>query len=168
MAKSGFIALASLDLENLFKMQNLRRADHVPNRIGLQIVDAIIKSREIYRCVIETAVAFANDARFIGQLGNITKENNHRALADFSNAGFEQALDHAGESIVVKTFTTLDVVMDIEQFVNVVEILHLERDAFVPDIDVFLIARLQLYQFLTTGFADSQFFCRSFICLLVN
>ena len=112
------------DLENLFKMQNLRRTDHVPNLSGFQIVDAIINCREICRCVIEPAVALADDARFVGQLGNIAKENDDRAFADFSNAGFEQTLNHAGQAIVVKTFAALDVVMDIEQFVNVVEFLH--------------------------------------------
>ena len=34
--------------------------------------------------------------------------------------------------------------MNIEHFEHVLEILHRKRDAFVPDVDVFLVAGLQL------------------------
>ena len=168
MTQISRVTFAPRDLENLFEMQNLRRADHVPNRIGFQIVDAIIDCGEVRRCVIKSAIPLANDERFIGQLRIIAEENDYRAFADLSYTGFEQAFDHAGQPSVVKTFAALEVVMDVEQFVNVLEILHRKRDALVPDVGVFLVAGLQLHQLLATGFADLRIAVRSFVCLLVN
>ena len=118
------VTFASRDLENLFEMQNLRRADHVPNCVRFQIVDPIIDCGDIGGGVIEAAVPFSNDQRFIGQFGIVAKENDYRAFADFGDTGFEQAFDHTGRPIVVKTFAALNVVMNIEQFVNMLEILH--------------------------------------------
>ena len=105
---------------------------------------------------------------FSASSGISRKKTTHRAFADFCHAGFEQTLDHSRQAIVVKTLAALDVVMDIEHLVNVFELLHRKRDAFVPDIDVFRVARLQLHQFLATCFAHLRILCRSFICFLVN
>ena len=58
--------------------------------------------------------------------------------------------------------------MDIEQFVHVVEILHRKRHALIPDVDVFLVARLQLHQFLAARFTNLRIACRSFVCFFVN
>ena len=124
MAQINRVTFAPGNLENLLKMQNLRRADHVPDRIGFQIVDAIIDRSEIGSGVIKSAVSLANDERFIGQLGVIAKEHDNRAFANLGDAGFEQAFHRARQAIVVKTFAALDVVVGIEQFVNVLEVLH--------------------------------------------
>ena len=168
VAQIGLVTFALRDRENLFEMQNLRRTDHIPNRIGFQFVDAIIDRGDVCRCIIESAVPLANDERFIGELGIIAEENDNRALADLGDAGFKQALDHTGQPIVVKAFAALDVVVDVEQFVNVLEILHRERHAFIPDVDVFLVARLQLDQLLAARLANLRIICRSLVCLLVN
>ena len=82
VAEVRFAAFATRDFENLFKMQSLRRADYVPNRVALQFVDSIINRRNVARGVIESAVALANDGGLVRQLGNIAKENYDRAFAD--------------------------------------------------------------------------------------
>ena len=114
VAKIGLVTLSPCNLENLFEMQGLRSADHVPNAVPFQIVEAIVDCRDVGRGVIESAVAFANDAWFVGQFRDIAKKNDNRALADFGNPGFEQPFDNVRESIVVETFAALDVVMNIE------------------------------------------------------
>src|SRR5678815_3911337 len=149
-------------------MQGLRGADHVPNTVRFQIVEAIIDCRDIGGGVIKSAVAFADDAWLVGQLRDIAKENDNRALAHLSNSGFEQAFDYAWEPVVIKAFAALDVVMNIEQFVYVLEVLHGEGDAFVPDVDVFLVASLQFYQLLATGFPNLRIAGRQRVRLLVN
>src|SRR4029077_4079002 len=111
----------------------LRSTDHVPNAVRFQVVEAIIDGRDVGGGVIEPAVAFADDAWLVSQLRNIAKENDNGAFADLSNPGFEQAFDYAWEAVVVKTFAALNVVMNIEQFVHVLEFLHGKGDAFVPD-----------------------------------
>ena len=124
MAEIRPVTLAPRNLENLLKVQGLRCTDHVPNGIRFQIVDAIVNRGEICRRVIKSAIPFANDAWFIGQFGIIAEEDNHRVLADFGNARFEQAFDHAGQAIVVKTFAALEVITNAEPLVDVLEILH--------------------------------------------
>src|SRR5437763_5967065 len=42
--------------------------------------------------------------------------------------------------------------MNVEQIINVLEILHRKRNALVPDIEIFLVATLELYQFLAASF----------------
>src|SRR2546423_1667392 len=149
-------------------MQDLRGSHHVPDTLRFQIVEAIIDCRDIAGGVIKSAVAFANDAWFIRQLRDIAKENDNRALADLGNSGLEQAFDYAWELVVVKAFAALDVVMNIEQFVHVLEVLHGEGDAFVPDVDVFLVACLQFYQLLATGFPNLGIAGRQRVGFLVN
>src|SRR6266498_2054790 len=168
VAKIRLITLSPGNLENLFEMQDLRGANHVPNGVGFQIVQAIIDSRDIGGGVIKSAVAFANDARLISQLWNIAKENDNRAVADLSNAGLEQTFDYVREPVIVKTFTALDVVMNIEHFIHMLEVLHGEGDAFVPDVDIFLVAGLQFYQLLATGFPNLGIAGRQRVRLLVN
>ena len=58
--------------------------------------------------------------------------------------------------------------MNIQQLVHVLEVLHGKSNAFVPNIDVFLVAGLQFYQFLATGFSDLRIAGRQCVCLLVN
>ena len=58
--------------------------------------------------------------------------------------------------------------MDVEQFVNVLEILHREGDTLVPNIEVLSVAGLQLDQFLAARFPDLRIACRSLVRLLVN
>src|SRR4029077_12436325 len=149
-------------------MQRLRGADHVPNTVRFQIVEAIIDCRDIGGGVVKSAVAFPDDAWLVPQLRDIAKENDNRALADLSNSGCEQAFDYAWEPVVVKAFAALDVVMNIEEFVHALEVLHGEGDAFVPDVDVFLVACLQFYQFLATGFPNPGIAGRQRVRLLVN
>src|SRR5439155_11863314 len=122
------------DRENLFEVQCLRRANDVPDRVRFQLVDTIIDRGEIGRSVIKSAVPFANDQRLISQLGIIAEEDDYRAFADFRYPGLEQAMYHAGQPIVVKTFAALQVVIHVEQPVNALEILHRKRHAFVPNI----------------------------------
>ena len=88
-----------------------------------------------------------------GQLGNVAEENADRALADFRDAGLEQPVDHRRQPIVVETFPALNVVMDVENFVGGFEFLHRKRDAFIPDAQVFLVAGLQLDEFVAAGLA---------------
>src|SRR6266496_1934201 len=168
VAQISRVTFASRDLENLFEMQDLRRANYVPNRVGFQIVHPVIDCCEIRRGIIKAAVPFPDDQRFIGQFGIFSKENNNGALADLSNARFKQAFDHAEQAIVVKTFAALDVVMDIQQLVNALEILHGEGDTFVPDVEIFLVARLEFYQLLAAGFANSRVLGCSLVRFLVN
>ena len=58
--------------------------------------------------------------------------------------------------------------MNVEQLVNVLEILHRERDALVPDIGVFFIAGLKFDQLLATGVTHRRIGCRSCVCLFIN
>ena len=168
MAQIGGVTFSPGDRENLFEMQCLRRANDVPNRVGFQLVDTIIDRGDIGRSVIESAVPFANDQRLISQLGIIVEEHDHGAFANFGYPGLEQAIYDAGQPIVVKTFAALKVVVNVEQPVNALEILHRKRDAFVPNICVFLVAGLQFYQFLAAGFTHFRVLARSFVCFLVN
>ena len=48
------------------------------------------------------------------------------------------------------------------------EVLHGEGDAFVPDVDVFLVACLQFYQLLATGFPDLGIAGRQRVGFFVN
>src|SRR5207245_8507182 len=94
MAKIGFVTFTARDLENLPEMQYLRRARHNPDRVRFQIVDAIVNRRDVGGGVIETAVALANDAGLVRQLGNIAEENAHRAYAYFRETRLEQSINH--------------------------------------------------------------------------
>jgi len=58
--------------------------------------------------------------------------------------------------------------MDVEQLINVLEILHRERYALVPDVEVLPVAGLQLDQFLATRFADLRIARRSLVRFFVN
>src|SRR5438067_402901 len=80
--------------ENLFKMQGLWGADHVPDAVRFQSLEAIIDCRDVGGGIIKTAIAFANDAWLIRQLRDIAKENNNGALADLGNAGLEQTFNY--------------------------------------------------------------------------
>ena len=133
VAKIRGTALAPRNLENLLEMQGLRRADDIPERIPLQLVDAIVDGGDVGRRVIEAAVAFPHDAGPLGQLGNVAEKNADRAFADFRDAGLEQPVHHRRQPIVVETFPALDVVVDVENFVDGFEFLLRERDAFIPD-----------------------------------
>ena len=164
----GLVSFPASDLEYLFKMQSLWRANHVPNCVALQFGDSIINRRDVAGGVIESAVALANDARLVRQLGNITKENDDRAFANLGDAGLKQPLDDAGQAIVVKAFATLDVVMNVEELVNVLEILHRERDALVPDVSVFFVAGLELDQFLAARISHRRIGCRSCVGFFIN
>ena len=113
MKVSG-VTFSPSNRENLFEVQNLGRAHYVPDGIGLQIIDAVINRCHIGGGVIVTAIAFANDARFICQLGNIAEENADRALAHFSQPAFEQTLNHSRQPVVIKTFAADDIIMDVE------------------------------------------------------
>src|SRR5262249_59880524 len=99
-------------------MQSLRCADHVPNCVGFQIVDAIIDSRDICRRIIKSAVPFANDERLVSHFWIIPEEHDYGTFADLGYSGLEQAIYHGGQPIVIKTFAALEVVVDVEQFVN--------------------------------------------------
>ena len=159
MAQIGGVTFSPGDRENLFEMQCLRRANDIPDRVRFQLVDPIIDRGDIGCSVIESAVPFANDQRLISQLGIIAEEHDHGAFADLRYPGFEQTIYHAGQPIVVKTFAALEVVMNVEQFVNALEILHRKRDAFVPNIRVFFVAGLQFHQFLATRFTHFRIVC---------
>ena len=134
-------------------MQLLRRAGLDPDRVRAQVAHPVIDRRDVGRGVIETAVAFLNDAGPLRQLGDVAEENADRAFADFREAGLAQPLDHAGQAIVVETFPALDVVVDVEDFVGGFEFLHRKRDALVPDAQVFLVAGLQPNEFAAAGVA---------------
>ena len=99
--------------------------------------------------------------------GMSRKKTHDRAFADLGDAGFEQAIDHAGQPIVVETFAALDVVMNVEKLIGALEFLHRKRDAFLPDGEVFLVAGLQFHQFLAAGFAHRRIavVARSFVSL---
>src|SRR5215469_1093037 len=98
----------------------------------------------------------------------MTEEHDYGAFADLSDAGFEQAIYHVGQPIVIKTFATLEVITDVEHFVNTLEILHRKRNAFVPDVRGLLVTGLQLHQFLAAGFANLRVSTCEFVCFLVN
>src|ERR1051325_8127569 len=142
------MAFAPRDFENLFEVQGLRRADDVPKRVAFQIVDSILNRGDVACRVIESAIALSNNRRLVRQLRDVAKENDDRAFANFGDLGLQQSLDYASQLVVVKTFTALDVVVNVEQIVDMFEILHRKRDALVPDIGVFLVARLKLHQLL--------------------
>ena len=124
MAQIGGVTFSPGDRKNLFKMQCLRRANDVPDRVRFQLVDTIINRGDVGGSVIESAVPFANDQRLISQLRIIAEEHDYGAFADLSYPGLEQAIYDAGQPVVVKTFAALKVVADIEQPVNALEILH--------------------------------------------
>src|SRR5205807_10194487 len=94
--------------------------------------------------VIESAVTLTDDARLVCQLRNVAEEDNRRAFADLRNFRSEQAIDHASQSVIIKTFAALDVVLNIEQFINVLEILHRKRNALVPNVGILFVAGLKL------------------------
>src|SRR5262249_47254649 len=114
MAEIGPVSFASCNLENLFEVQRLRRADNVPKSVALQVIDPIINCRNVAGRVIESAVALANDCGLVRQFRNIPKENTDRALADLSQSFFEQAVNHARQPLVIKTFAADNVVMNVE------------------------------------------------------
>src|SRR4029077_5330025 len=124
------------------EMEWLRLANDVPDRVGFQLVDTIINRGDIGRSVIESAVPFADDQRLINQRGIIVEEHHHGAFAELGYPGFEQASYHAGQPVVIKTFPTLQVVTNVEQPVDALEVLTRKRNAFVPNICVFLVAGL--------------------------
>ena len=123
---------------------------------AFKILDAVIDRRDIGGRVIEATIALANDARLVRQFGNVAEENANRAFADLGDFRFQQPLDHRGQTIVVKAFAALDVVMDVENLVGRFEFLHRERDAFIPDAQIFLVAGLQLDQFVATCVAHRR------------
>src|SRR6266404_3894662 len=168
MAKSGFMTFAARDFKNLPEMQNLRRTRHNPDRVRFQIVDAIVNRRDVGSGVIETAVTLANDAGLVRQLGNITEENADCAFADFRETRLEQSIGHLSQPIVIKTFPVLDVVMNVEQCISTLEVMHRQVDALFPNRQILRIARLQLDQFLPAGFANGRIDCRFFVGLFVN
>src|SRR5438552_917880 len=103
-------------------MQSLRRADHIPNGICLQIVDSVINRRDIGGRVVKPTIALANDNGLVCKLRYISKENADCAFADLCNFRFEQTIDHTRQAIVVETFAALDVVMDVEKLIGALEL----------------------------------------------
>ena len=96
MTQVGGVTFASSDGENLSEMQALRRAHHVPNRIGFQFVDAIIDGGEIGRGIIEAAIPLTNDQGLIREFWIVAEENYYRSFADLGYASLEQPVYHAG------------------------------------------------------------------------
>ena len=168
MAKIRLVPFPTRNFENLFEMQNLRRAGHDPDRVRFQIVNPVIDRREISGGVIVAAIAFANDARLVRQLGNVAKENANGAFADFRNAGLEQPLHHTGQSFVVKTLAALDVVMNIEKLVCALEFLPRQIDRLFPDGVIFRVTRLQFHQFLPARLAGGRIGRGAFIGFFIN
>src|SRR5512133_1629028 len=113
VAQIGGVTFSPGDRENLLKMQCLRRANDVPDRVRFQLVDTIIDRGEIGRCVIESAVPFANDQGLVSQLQIIVEKHDYGAFADLGYSDLEQAIYHAGQPIVVKAFAALQVVADV-------------------------------------------------------
>src|SRR5205085_10461944 len=72
------------------------------------------------------------------------------------------------ESIVVKTLAALEVIMNVEQFVDLLEIPHRKRNALVPNRRVLFVAGLKLYQLLAARFAHREVRRRSCVRLFVN
>src|SRR5437660_2915005 len=168
MAKIGFVTFATRDFKNLPEMQNLRCTRHNPDRVRFQIVDAIVNRRDVGGGVIETAVALANDAGLVRQLGNIAEENAHRAFAYFRETRLEQSINHFSQPIVIKTFPALDVVMNVEQRISILKVLNRQIDALFPNRQILRIARLQLDQLLPAGLAHGRIYCRSLDGLFVS
>ena len=123
MVKVGCVTLAARDRDDLFEVQDLRRADDQPNRVRFQILDSIIHRREIGGRIIETPIAFANDGWPFRQLGNVGEKNANRAFADLGDFRFKQAFHHRGEAVVVEAFASLNVVMNIQNPIRPFEFL---------------------------------------------
>ena len=149
MAKVGRVTFAARDRDDLFEVQDLRRADDQPDRVCFQILDSIIHRRDIGGGIIEAAIALANDGRLFRQLGNVGEENANRAFADLGDFRFEQALDHRGQPVVVETFAALDVVMNVEHLIGALEFLHGKVDRLFPDREILRVAGLEFDQFLS-------------------
>ena len=88
MAKIRAISLPLRDFKNLPEVQLLRRPGHDPDRVSVQILDAVINGGDVRGGVIVSAVPFANDAWFVREIGNIAEENADCALADFGQTSF--------------------------------------------------------------------------------
>ena len=58
--------------------------------------------------------------------------------------------------------------MNVEQFINMLEILHRKRDALVPNVRVLFVAGLKFDQFPTTSFAHRRIRHRSCVCFFVG
>jgi len=80
VAEIGLVPFASCNLENLFEVQRLWRADNVPKSVALQFIDSIINCRNVAGRVIESAVALANDRGLVRQFRNVAKKKRRPRL----------------------------------------------------------------------------------------
>src|SRR5207302_3775621 len=85
MAEIDFVTFASRDLEDLFEMQRLRCADHIPERVALQFIDSILDRRDIAGRVIESAVTLTDYARLVCMFRTVSADDNRRSFAALSN-----------------------------------------------------------------------------------
>ena len=168
VAEVGRVTLAARDRDDLFEVQDLRRADDQPNRICFQIPDSIIHRRDVGGRIIETAIPFANNGRLFGQLRDVAEENADRAFAHLGDSRFEQTLDHRGQPVVVETFPPLDVVMNVQHLIGVVEFFHRKVDRLFPNREILRVAGLEFDQFLADRLSYFEVACRFFIGLLVD
>jgi hypothetical protein len=61
MLKVDRVPQAAGQTEQLFKVKLLRRADDVPDRICVPLVDAVLDCRDIRRRIPKPAIGFPND-----------------------------------------------------------------------------------------------------------
>src|SRR5947208_2114111 len=96
------------------------------------------------------------------------EEDDYSAITKFRYPGLEQAIYDSGQSIVVKTFAALQIIMHTEQPIHMLEVLHRKRHTLSPNTGVLVVARLKFHQFLPAGFTHVRIPARSFVCFLVN
>ena len=143
------VAQAAHDGVELLEMQRLRRADHVPERPGLKLIDPLFVSGEVGRGVVEGAVALADDRGTVGQFRVIREEDDDCPFAGFRDPRLLQLLDHGASWRLKKTLAELVVEPDIQPRVDLVQFGAGEIDAALPDRGVFRVPGLELDQFVT-------------------
>ena len=140
--------------KNLLEVQCLRRADHIPDRIGVPPFHAVVDRREVGGGVKKPAIGLADDRGLFGKRRDFRKENAERPVALAGDAALLQFGTERGEGVVVGALAEALVKRDIEKVVEFFEFAPREFHRLTPDPEVLRIARLQLHQLLAGGAFD--------------
>ena len=151
MVESGGDAHAFGSGENLLEVELLRRARHIPDGVRVPAFDTVFDRGQVGRGIEEAAVALADEARLVGQRGNIGKKDASGAFADLRGAVGEKFVDQCGQCRIVEAFAESLVEADAELFVDVGKLRPGKIDQLLPDGAVFRVALLEFDQFFARG-----------------
>ncbi len=138
--------------EDLAKVQLLATVGDVNDFVRLRAPRAAfhaeLQGGEVGRGVIETGVALLHERGMFFQIGNIIKRDDERAFALAGETAFFQVFDDVFEAWIVIALAVGVIEFDAEPVIDAFELRFGERDHIAPNLQVLLVAALELDEFL--------------------